>query len=453
MAGTVNQMTEGKPFSTIFFFALPMLIGNVFQQLYNTVDSVIVGRFVGQEALAAVTSAFPVVFLIISVALGITMGCATVISQLYGAQRIDEMKKALSTALIALNVVGIVLSILGIFFAGDILRSMNTRADILEEATWYLIIMFAGMPGVFLYNGLSAAFRAIGDSKTPLIFLIIASVLNIGLDLLFVLIFQMGVPGVAIATVIAQFVSAFLCILYIIRYVPLLHFTKKELVFEKSMFATMLRMAVPSTAQQLIVSFGIIAMQSLINTFSVAFIAGFGAATKIETFVIMPILNISMAFSTFVAQNIGAQKIERIKEGYKACMIMAVGFGIVMTGMAFLFGEQMMGLFLDVNKSQEAVSVGISYIAVVSMFYFLFGAMLTANGVLRGAGDMSVFMLGTILNLVTRVGAAYMLAGQIGQDAIWWSVPIGWAMSAFVANARYFTGGWKNKQVIQAVME
>lgn len=445
---TKNDMITGKPFSAIFFFMLPMLIGNIFQQMYNMVDSVIVGRFVGEDALAAVTSAFPVVFLIIAIAMGITMGCSTVISQLYGANRIEDMKKALSTAAIALLGIAVVLSVLGVVFSGALLEFMHTEPEIMESARQYLIIMFGGLLATFMYNAFAATFRAIGDSKTPLFFLIIASILNIGLDLLFVLYFNMGVAGVAIATIISQAASGLLCIAYIWKYVPILRFSKKEFVFEKDVFITMFKLAIPSTIQQVIVSFGMIAIQALINSYGVSVIAGYGAATKIEAFVIMPMLNISIALGTYAAQNIGAQQYDRVSQGYNACMMMAIGFSIAMTAAAALFGEQMMGLFLDAQKSGEAISVGVSYINVVSVFYFLFGAMLTANGVLRGAGDMGVFMLSTIAALVIRVISAYTLNSYIGQEAIWWSVPIGWLVGSIMANIRYFSGRWKCKRII-----
>jgi putative MATE family efflux protein len=313
------------------------------------------------------------------------------------------------------------------------------------------MILFAGLIATFAYNGLAAAFRAIGDSRTPLFFLIIASLLNIGLDLLFVIAFSMGVAGVAIATIISQATSGLLCLLYIIKYVPILRFSKEEFVFEKEVFYTMFKLAIPSTIQQMIVSFGMIAVQSLINGYGVAVVAGYGGATKIEAFVIMPMMNISIALGTYAAQNIGAGQYDRVKEGYRSCMLMAVGFGLFMTVAAALFGRQLMGLFLDADKSAEAISVGVSYIGVVSTFYFLFGIMLTANGVLRGAGDMNVFMFSTITNLVIRVVAAYALADQIGQGAIWWSIPIGWASGAFMANARYLSGKWKLKRVIRTI--
>jgi putative MATE family efflux protein len=445
-------MLTGDPFRSILIFMLPMLIGNVFQQLYNMVDSFVVGKFVGEAALAAVSSAFPVVFLIIAIVIGITMGCSTVISQLYGAKRYGEMRKALSTALIALLVVAVVLSLLGVLFSGALLDFMNTDPAVVDSANQYLVILFMGLLATFSYNGLAAAFRAIGDSKTPLYFLIIASVLNIVLDLLFVIGFGMGVAGAAIATIISQGVSGLLCLLYIWKFVPVLRFSKEEFVFEADVFTTMFKLAIPATIQQMIVSFGMIAIQSLINSYGVAVIAGYGAATKIETFVIMPMLNITIALGIYSAQNIGAGQYDRVHQGYNACMWMAISFGAFMTVMASLFGEQAVGLFFDPQKSVEAISVGVSYIKVVSAFYFLFGVMLTANGVLRGAGDMSVFMLSTMTNLAIRVIAAYTLATWIGQSAVWWSVPIGWGSGAVLANARYFSGKWKTKRVIDAAL-
>ncbi len=445
----VKDMTTGSPGKTIAFFALPMLLGNVFQQLYNIVDSVVVGNFVGAEALAAVGAAFPVVFMLVAVAMGLTMGCSVLISQFFGSGRLADMRRAVFTCMIFLGGVAVFFSLLGIGCSGVLLRVLHTPENIYADSLAYLQIFFGGLFFMFVYKGISALFRALGDSKTPLYFLVISTVINIILDVLFVAGFGMGVPGVAWATLIAQAISALMCVLFVIRKAGVLRFTAEDRYFDVHMLKTMLRFGIPSTVQQLVVSCGMMFVQGLVNSFGTNVIAGYAASTKIDSIAMMPMMNISMALSTFTAQNMGAGNIERVKRGYRATLIMSLTLCVIISVCIYFFGSSLMRMFVDNDAGADVIEFGVRYLRIVSMWYLLYSLMLTTNGILRGAGDMVVFMLSTIINLVSRVAAAYILAGIIGVAALWWSIPVGWGIGSINAVVRYYSGGWKNKAAVK----
>ncbi len=444
------DMTEGNSAKILVTFAIPMILGNVFQQLYNIVDSVIVGKFVGEQALASVGTAFPIVFLVVAVAIGLTMGCSTVISQLFGAKD-ERLKSAVYTSLVFLGIIALVLTGVSLVVADPLLRLINTPASAFADASAYIKIFFGGLIFTFFYNGLAAIFRALGDSKTPLYFLIISTLLNIVLDYTFVVYFAMGVPGVAWATLISQGVSGLLCLLYVIKKVPVLHMSKEDMVFNKELYSAMLRYGIPSTVQQAVVSFGMVAIQGLVNSFGTVVMAGYTASTKIDQIAMMPIMNLSMGLSTFVAQNLGAGKQERVKEGYRVTLLLSFGCAALVTLVIYTLGNNLMSIFVDPAASAGVIAFGTSYLRVVSPFYLVMSIMFTANGVMRGAGDVNAFMIITILNLIIRVAASYMLAGVIGQAAIFWALPIGWSIAAVISSARYFSGAWKNKTIVESV--
>ncbi len=443
---TIN-MSEGNTSRILLSFTLPMIAGNIFQQLYNVVDSIIVGRYVGFDALAAVGASFPVVFMLIAVVMGLTMGCSTVISQLFGAGEHARMRRAVFTSLVFLAATAVVCTGLGLLISQPMLRLLQTPVDIFARCVEYLNIFFIGTIFLFLYNGLSAILRALGDSKSPLYFLIIAALVNIVLDYVFVVYFNMGVGGVAWATIIAQAISVILCIWYILRRVAILRFEKTDLVFDRQLLSTMMRYAIPSTLQQFIVSFGMLAIQGLVNSYDTVVIAGYTAAVRIDQIAMMPIMNFSMGLSTFVAQNVGAGTSHRVKEGYRTTLFCCLIVAVLVTGTAYLFGNQIIGVFVDVETDLAVIEVGATYLKVVSPFYAIMGLMFTANGVLRGAGDVNIFMFITLLNLIARVTSAYILAAFIGPEAIWWSLPVGWGISALLSNARYLSGRWKNNSL------
>ncbi len=450
----VRNLTEGKPLKLLFFFALPMVAGNLFQQLYNMVDTAVVGKFVGEDAVAAVGSSFPIVFLSVAVASGLSMGCNVVVSQLFGAGRIHEMKSTISTAIISLSVLGLIIMILGTILTGPLLQLLGTNADIMADAQTYLRIYFGGAVFLFLYNTLNGIYNAQGDSKTPLIFLMISSLTNIVLDLVFVIEFEMGVAGVAWATLIAQGMCALASLVVMfrrMRRMPNEPGKEKEKipVFHLVAIKRIARIGLPSMLQQSLVSLSMMLMQGLVNSYGKVLVAGYTAATKIDSLAMLPNMNFSNAMSSYTAQNIGAGKYDRVKEGLKACLFMVVVFSLIITLVIFLFGNQLLSLFLEPGDTSGAMGYGLAYMHTVSMFYILMGVLFVPNGMLRGAGDMGAFTLSSMANLFSRVGIAYALANltPLGANSIWWSIPAGWAVGATFSLLRVKSGRWMRRAV------
>ena len=448
----VKDLTQGKPLPLLFFFSLPMVAGNLFQQLYNMVDTAVVGKFVGEDAVAAVGSSFPIVFLSVAVASGLSMGCNVVVSQLFGAKRIHEMKSTISTALISLGVLGLIIMLLGTLLAGPLLELLGTDADIMADSRTYLQIYFGGALFLFVYNTLNGIYNALGDSRTTLIFLMISSMTNIVLDLLFVIQFNMGVAGVAWATLIAQGLCAVASLVVLLRRmrkmenepekvgvkVPLFHMTAVKRIAQ---------IGLPSMFQQSMVSISMMLMQGLVNSYGKVLVAGYTAATKIDTLAMLPNMNFSNAMSSYTAQNIGAGRYDRVKEGLKACLLMVVIFSLLITLIIFLLGNQLLSLFLDPGDPSGALGYGLNYMHTVSLFYILMGLLFVPNGLLRGARDMGAFTLSSMSNLFSRVAIAYLLAHFMDESAIWWSIPAGWAIGAVVALLRIRSGKWKKASV------
>lgn len=443
-----KDMTSGNPFSNIFCFAMPMVLGNIFQQFYNIIDSIVVGNFVSSKALAAVGASYPIIFVFIAVATGASVGCSVVISQMFGAKYIGHMKTAIYTSFISIAVFSLVLMIIGLLSSNIILKLLQTPLDIFEDANTYIEIYFMGVMFLFLYNIAISTCNALGDSKTPLCFLIFSSILNVLLDLLFVIKFKMGVSGVAYATLIAQGVSAGLSITYVLKKVRAIKTDEKCNLFDLSILKSICKIAMPSIIQQSIVSIGNLFVQALVNRYGWETIAGYTAAIKIDSITIMPMVNLSSAVSTFTAQNVGAKKNERVNSGYKSALYMIVIFCICTGFILFIFGSDFIRMFVDSSSNEQVINIGVEYLKVVSMFYLFMGLMVITNGVLRGAGDVKVFMASSLTNLGTRVVFAYTLAFIIGQRAIWWAIPLGWIFASTISIIRYRSGQWKGKAVV-----
>lgn len=442
-----GSMTEGSPVRCMLAFAIPMILGNLFQQFYNLVDSMIVGKFVGADALASVGASTAITTLFVMVAMGTGIGCSVVISQLFGAGKLTAMKTAISTALTAITILSLALSVLGRVFSRGILRLMNTPSNIFTGAETYMNIYFYGFFFLFLYNAFSAVFNALGDSRKPLYFLLFSSVLNIGLDLLFVKSFQWGIAGAAWATLIAQALSAVLSFSVLCRKLMKLKCEKYKR-FDAGMLLNMTRVAIPTVIQQSIVSIGMILIQTAVNRFGSTFIAGYTAACRIDAMAIVPMVNAGNAVSTFVAQNMGAGKPERAKQGYHIGLIMAMGIGVLIGVIMHFFGDACIGAFMDASTDSASIAVGVQYIGVVSMFYFIMGAMNTTSAVLRGSGDMGWFMSVSLLNLFVRVVLTYIFADATAGMIIMWANPIGWTVGFMVALIRYKQGGWKKVRLV-----
>ncbi|MEG0615616.1 MAG: MATE family efflux transporter, partial [Oscillospiraceae bacterium] len=397
----IRDLTSGKPLKVIVGFALPMLLSMVFQQLYNIVDSVIAGRYVGVSALAAVGASFPITSLFIAIASGASIGCSVIVSQLFGAKDFAKMKSAISTSILSLLGLSVVLLVGGLIFCSPLMHLINTPKNIFEDSALYLRVYILGMIFLFVYNAATAIFNALGDSRTPLIFLIFSSLLNVVLDLVFVRVFKMGVGGVAWATFIAQGISSILAISYLFVRLKKIPATAKFRYFDGDLLKNISRVAIPSILQQSFISVGQFFVQGLINEFGETTVAGYSAAFKINTFAIVSITTISNALSSFVAQNIGAKKFERIKEGYKGALLMAEGFCLTVVAIILVFGKNILGLFVnpDAAMRDEVIQIGMQFLYIAVPFYAVVTAKIATDGVLKGSGSMKAFMISTFSDL------------------------------------------------------
>jgi putative MATE family efflux protein len=442
----MRDMTKGSEFRHILAFSLPLFIGNVLQQLYFFIDSIIIGRFRGPDAFAAVNAATPVLFLMIALVMGLTMGATIMISQFFGAKDEERLRRTYATSMIFYLGAAVVVTVVGLLISKPLLVLLGTPDEILPGALSFLTVSFAGITGMILYNSFAAFLRGVGDSKTPLFFLAISTALNIALDFLFIPGLGMGPEGVALATVIAQTVSGLLCLRYINRKVPILRLTRKDLVFDGKLFATSIRVGLPMAIQQSVLGLSGLAVQGLVNSFGMVTITAYGAALRIDQIATAFILSIGMSTTTFTGQNVGAGRFDRVGKGLRASLVLMVLICLAITGIVLLFGEQLIALFVgagDVAVLQQ----GGEYLRVVSFFYVVFGLMFCMNGVLRGAGDVLVPLYTTIATLLTRVIAAYVLSAvaTIGYRGIWWSIPVSWVLASMISSTRYFSGAWKKK--------
>ncbi len=442
----MKDLTEGKEGRLILKFALPMLLGNVFQQLYNIVDSIIVGKFIGKEALAAVGASFPIIFAFLSLIIGIATGSTIVISQYFGAKEIEKVKRTIDTLFIFLFFASIIISIVGIIFSEDIFRLLQLPAEVIPQAKVYFNIFIGGVIVSFGFNGTSAILRGLGDSKTPLYFLIISTFFNIGFDLLFVLVFKWGVAGVAIATVLAQAGAFITAIYYLNRTHKIIQFSFVNLVFDKSIFKKSIRIGLPTGIQQTFVALGMTALISIVNTFGTNVIAAYSVVMRIGSLATLPAMNFSAALSTFVGQNIGAKKMERVKSGFISTLKMSSAVSIVMSAFILIGSSFLMNLF---TNDPDVIRYGKEYLLIVGGFYVVFSAMFTISGVMRGAGDTLIPMFFSLISLwLIRIPGAWILSRHFGEAGIWWSMPLGWAVGLTLAYIYYLTGNWKKKAIL-----
>lgn len=437
-----QDMTTGKPTKKILLFALPMFLGNIFQQVYNLVDTIVVGRFVGPDALAAVGSSFTMMTFITSVIIGLCMGAGVLISQLFGAKETVRMQRAISTSFTFILVITLIIMAITLIFIDPILKLFQTPVQIVEDTKTYLTFIFGGLIFTFLYNFATCLLRAIGDSKTPLYALIAACLINVVLDLVFVIVLHLGVMGAALATVIAQAVSALLGCIYAIKKLSFLQIQKENLIFDREMFRTTARYSVLTSVQQSIMNFGILMVQGLVNTFGATAMAAFAAAVKIDSFAYMPVQEFGNAFSTYVAQNVGAEKTDRVKQGVHSAFRTIILFCIVISSVVLIFARQLITIFVSASET-AIIDIGAQYLYIVGVFYVLIGFLFMFYGFYRGIGQHSMSIILTILSLGTRVALAYLLAPTpIGLVGIWWAIPIGWAIADLVGFVVYGRGKW-----------
>jgi len=442
----MKDLTTGKEGSLILKFALPMLLGNVFQQLYNIVDSIIVGNFIGKEALAAVGASFPIIFAFLSLIIGIASGSTIVISQYFGAKDIEKVKRTIDTLFIFLFFASIVISIVGIIFSEDIFRMLKLPEEIIPQATTYFNIFIGGVIVSFGFNGTSAILRGLGDSKTPLYFLIVSTFFNIGFDLLFVLVFKWGIAGVAIATVLAQGGAFLTAIIYLNRNHKIIRFSFTKLVFDKDIFKKSIRIGLPTGIQQTFVAVGMTALISIVNTFGTNVIAAYSVVMRISSLASLPAMNFAAALSSFVGQNIGAKKIERVRSGFISTLKMSSLVSITVSAFVLLGSGFLMNLF---TNDAEVIRIGKEYLMIVGAFYVIFSAMFSISGVMRGAGDTLIPMFISLIALwIVRIPSAWLLSREFGEIGIWWAMPIGWFVGFVLSYIYYLTGNWKKKVVV-----
>lgn len=443
----MKDLSVGKESKMIWQFATPMLLGNVFQQLYNIVDSLIIGNYLGKEALAAVGASFPIIFTLISLVIGFGSGATIIIAQYFGAKKLDKVRRTIDTLYVFLFFASIVLTVVGIFLSSRIFALIQLPAEIIPYASLYLNIYFSGLIFFFGFNGTAAILRGLGDSKTPLYFLIIATLANIVLDLLFIIVFKWGIAGVAIATVISQGGAFITAILYLNKTHKIVRLAISKLVFDREIFRQSVRIGLPSGMQQTFVSLGLLAIVWIVNLFGTDVIAAYTVAMRIDSMAALPAMNFAAALSTFVGQNLGANKPERVRAGLLATLKMTTLISVVMTAVAILFSSRLIAAF---TSDPEVIRIGAEYLIIVSSFYILFSTMFVINGVLRGAGDTLIPMFITLLSLwVFRIPFSYYLSQQIGETGIWWGSPIGWFFGLSLAYLYYLSGRWKKKAVVR----
>jgi putative MATE family efflux protein len=443
----MQDLTTGKEGKLIFQFAAPMLLGNIFQQLFSVVDSIVVGKFIGKEALAAVGASFPVIFMMVSMIIGIVMGTTVVISQYFGARDFVKVKRAIDTMYIYSVVAGIIATAAGLVLAGPLLRLLGTPEEIMPQAILYLRIYFSGIIIFFGYNGTSAALRGLGDSKTPLYFLIIATVANIILVLLFVAVFNWGIAGAAYATLLANGLAFGLAIYWLNSTHKLIRISITGLHFDREVFWQSLRIGLPTGVQQTLVAIGGLALMGIVNRFGTNVLAGYSVASRLDSIALVPAMSFSQALSTFVGQNIGANKLERIRTGLIATVKMSGIVTIITSAIIVICGHLIMSLF---TNDAEVIRIGDQYLTIVSIFYLLFTMMFIYNGIMRGAGDTLLPMFFSLISLwLIRIPLAWYLSRKIGVNGIWWAIPVGWLIGLVFSFTYYKTGRWKRKSVVK----
>ncbi len=437
-----NDMTKGSPFRILLKFVIPLMLSMVFQQLYNMADSIIAGRLLGVDALAATGAAYPITVLFVAVASGASTGCSVVIAQLFGGHDYRKMRLAINTTVVSLVTLALTLTVLGEIFCPALLHMIKTSGKIMEPATIYLRIYILGLLFLFLYNTATAVFNGLGNSRTPLYFLIFSTTFNVILDILFVKYLDMGIAGVGWATLIAQGIASILAILSLTRQMSHIKVEGEVKRFDAALLKRMAGVAVPSICQQSFVSIGVFCVQSLVNPLGSNTVAGFSAALKISTFAIMVMNSLPSALSSYAAQNIGARDIPRVRQGVRACLLMSeVLIGCVI--LLFLTrGTALLTLFLGSNVTPIVRSVGREYLLTVAPFYPLVGIKNCCDSVLRGGGAMKAYMATTLADLVLRVALAFILVPTIGFAGVCWAYPIGWVLGTTLSVILYFSRIW-----------
>ena len=437
-----KDLTVGDPAKVLWKFCLPLFGSIIFQQLYNIADSFVAGKFIGENALAAVGNSYEITLIFIAFAFGCNIGCSVIVSQLFGAKKLGEMKTAVYTTFISSAVLCALLMLAGTLGCDGMLRLINTPENVFADSKLYLDIYIMGLPFVFFYNVATGIFSALGDSKTPFIFLAASSTSNIFMDILFVTAFKMGVAGVAWATFLCQGVSCVLAVLFVLRRLKSVETEEKSAFFSFPLFCRIAVIAVPSILQQSFISVGNIVIQGVINSFGSSVMAGYSASVKLNNLVITSLTTLGNGISNFSAQNIGAGKMERVRDGFRAGLKLVWLLCLPIVALYLLGGRMLVNIFMN-EPSEAAMASGVQFLRIVSPFYFVVSCKLVSDGVLRGAGLMKEFMAATFTDLILRVGLAIALSKALGVVGIWCAWPIGWSIAMVLSVIFYRRGPWE----------
>lgn len=441
-----TDLTEGKVWKVIVRFALPLLVGNLLQQFYNITDSIIVGQFLGKEALAAVSASFFIYYFIISLVIGVGSGTTIVISQLFGAKQYQKVQLAFSSFFIFMLVGGIILSIAGIIFAEPVFRLTNTPEEVIPQAVAYFRIYIGGTFLFVTFNSIISILRGVGESVRPMLFILITTVLNIAFDLLFILVFKWGIEGAARATVVSQGIGMCIALAYVNNTHPLLSIKKQDMLFDWKLFKESLKIGLPTSVQQCAIALGLIALLGIVNSFGTNTLTAYGAAGKIDTIITQAILTLSGALAAFCGQNIGAGRLDRVKKGVQFTMYTNIALGLLTFAAVYLFGNEMMRIF---TKDIDVVAIGKEYLLIIGGFFIVHGALNVYNGALRGAGDTLFPMITSLVCLwLIRIPLAYYLSSWLGRNGIWWAIGISITIGLIVTFVYYKIGFWKRRRRI-----
>lgn len=441
-----TDLTEGKVWKVIVRFAVPLLVGNLLQQFYNITDSIIVGQFLGKEALAAVSASFFIYYFIISLVIGVGSGTTVVISQLFGAKQYQKVQLAFSSFFIFMLVGGIILSIAGIIFAEPVFRLTNTPEEVIPQAVAYFRIYIGGTFLFVTFNSIISILRGVGESVHPMLFILITTVLNIAFDLLFILVFKWGIEGAARATVVSQGIGMCIALAYVNNTHPLLSIKKQDMLFDWKLFKESLKIGLPTSVQQCAIALGLIALLGIVNSFGTNTLTAYGAAGKIDTIITQAVLTLSGALAAFCGQNIGAGRLDRVKKGVQFTMYTNIALGLLTFAAVYLFGNEMMRIF---TKDIDVVAIGKEYLLIIGGFFIVHGALNVYNGALRGAGDTLFPMITSLVCLwLIRIPLAYYLSSWLGRNGIWWAIGISITIGLIVTFVYYKIGFWKRRRRI-----
>ena len=444
-----GDLTRGPEWKVIFRFAAPLLVGNVLQQLYNITDSVIVGQFLGKEALAAVSASYFIYYFIISLVIGIGSGTSVVVSQYFGARQFDNVQRAFSTFFIFMLVAGIILSVAGIVSAESIFRLTRTPTEVIPQAVRYFKIYIGGTFLFVTFNSIISILRGMGESTRPMLFILVATLLNVALDLLFIVVFEWGIEGAARATVIAQGAGMCLALGYVDRLQPLLSIRKKDLLFSFSLFREEMKIGLPTSIQQCAIALGLIALLGLVNRFGADTLTAYGAAGKIDTLITQAMLTLSGALAAFCGQNFGAGRFERARKGLRITLQANAVFCLAAFGAVYFFADGLMQAF---TSDLAVIAIGREYLHIIGAFFIVHGMLNVYNGALRGAGDTLFTMLTSLFSLwLIRIPLAYWLSEKWSREGIWWGIALSCAIGLFITFAYYQTGVWKRKIIVKNV--